>query len=98
METGRLIDEGRGHPHFSAVLELKEAAETQTQLERQLALGEGSSRWGKTPLLRGMPGKARECKLLCMKGKRRARRELPDPISTPRPRVLKCHPRHLEAA
>jgi NADPH:quinone reductase-like Zn-dependent oxidoreductase len=39
IEIGRLIDEGRVHPHVSAVFELKEAAEAQAQLERQHAQG-----------------------------------------------------------
>lgn len=39
IEIGRLIDEGRVHPHVSAVFELKEAAEAQAQLERRHAQG-----------------------------------------------------------
>ena len=39
MEIGRLIDEGRVHPHVSAVFELKEAAEAQEQLEQHHAQG-----------------------------------------------------------
>lgn len=39
IEIGRLIDEGKVHPHVSAVFELKEAAEAQTQLERHHAQG-----------------------------------------------------------
>ena len=39
IEIGRLIDEGRVHPHVSAVFELKEAAEAQAQLERRHTQG-----------------------------------------------------------
>jgi len=39
IEIGRLIDEGKVHPHVSAVFELKAAAEAQTQLERHHAQG-----------------------------------------------------------
>jgi NADPH:quinone reductase-like Zn-dependent oxidoreductase len=39
IEIGRLIDDGRVHPHVSAVFELKEAAEAQVQLERHHAQG-----------------------------------------------------------
>jgi NADPH:quinone reductase-like Zn-dependent oxidoreductase len=39
IEIGRLIDEGRVHPHVSAVFELKEAREAQSQLERHHAQG-----------------------------------------------------------
>jgi NADPH:quinone reductase-like Zn-dependent oxidoreductase len=39
IEIGRLIDEGRVHPHVSAVFELAEAAEAQKQLERHHAQG-----------------------------------------------------------
>ena len=39
MEIGRLIDEGRVHPHVSAVFELKEAAEAQARLERHHTQG-----------------------------------------------------------
>jgi NADPH:quinone reductase-like Zn-dependent oxidoreductase len=39
IEIGRLIDDGRVHPHVSAVFELKEAAEAQAQLERHHAQG-----------------------------------------------------------
>lgn len=39
MEIGRLIDEGRVHPHVSAVFELKEAREAQSQLERHHSQG-----------------------------------------------------------
>ena len=39
IEIGRLIDEGRVHPHVSAVFELQEAAKAQIQLERQHARG-----------------------------------------------------------
>lgn len=39
IEIGRLIDEGRVHPHISAVFELKEAAEAQIQLEQRHAQG-----------------------------------------------------------
>jgi len=39
IEIGRLIDEGRVHPHVSAVFELGEAAEAQAQLERRHAQG-----------------------------------------------------------
>ncbi|MGH8168944.1 MAG: zinc-binding dehydrogenase, partial [Steroidobacteraceae bacterium] len=35
MEIGRLIDQGRVHPHVSAVFELKQAAEAQSQLEHR---------------------------------------------------------------
>jgi NADPH:quinone reductase-like Zn-dependent oxidoreductase len=39
IEIGRLIDEGKVHPHISAVFELAEAAEAQAQLERHHAQG-----------------------------------------------------------
>ena len=39
IEIGRVIDEGKVHPHVSAVFELKEAAEAQMQLERHHAQG-----------------------------------------------------------
>jgi len=39
IEIGRLIDEGRVHPHVSAVFELKQAAEAQAQLEHRHAQG-----------------------------------------------------------
>jgi NADPH:quinone reductase-like Zn-dependent oxidoreductase len=39
IEIGRLIDEGRVHPHVAAVFELAEAAEAQKQLERHHAQG-----------------------------------------------------------
>lgn len=39
MEIGRLIDEGRVHPHVSAVFELKDAAEAQAVLEQRHAQG-----------------------------------------------------------
>jgi len=39
IEIGRLIDEGRVHPHVSAVFELKEAARAQAQLEQRHAQG-----------------------------------------------------------
>lgn len=39
IEIGRLIDEGRVHPHVSAVFELSEAAKAQVQLERRHAQG-----------------------------------------------------------
>lgn len=39
IEIGRLIDSGRVHPHVSAVFELRDAAEAQTQLERRHAQG-----------------------------------------------------------
>jgi NADPH:quinone reductase-like Zn-dependent oxidoreductase len=39
IEIGRLIDEGRVHPHVSAVFELKDAAEAQAQLEHRHAQG-----------------------------------------------------------
>jgi len=39
IEIGRLIDEGRVHPHVSAVFELQEAREAQIQLERHHAQG-----------------------------------------------------------
>ncbi len=35
MEIGRLIDQGRVHPHVSAVFELKQAAEVQPRLEHR---------------------------------------------------------------
>ena len=39
IEIGRLIDEGRVHPHVSAVFELSEAAKAQVELERRHAQG-----------------------------------------------------------
>jgi NADPH:quinone reductase-like Zn-dependent oxidoreductase len=39
VEIARLIDEGRVHPHVSAVFELKEAAEAQAQLEQHHTQG-----------------------------------------------------------
>ena len=39
IEIGRLIDQGRVHPHVSAVFELKEAAEAQLQLEEHHTQG-----------------------------------------------------------
>lgn len=39
IEIGRLIDEGRVHPHVSAVFDLKQAAEAQVQLEKHHAQG-----------------------------------------------------------
>ncbi len=39
IEIGRLIDEGKVHPHVSAVFELQAAAEAQAQLERHHAQG-----------------------------------------------------------
>lgn len=39
IEIGRLIDEGRVHPHVSAVFELGEAAKAQAQLEQRHAQG-----------------------------------------------------------
>ncbi|HEV7135597.1 MAG TPA: NADP-dependent oxidoreductase [Steroidobacteraceae bacterium] len=39
IEIGRLIDQGRVHPHVSAVFELKEAAAAQERLEHQHAQG-----------------------------------------------------------
>lgn len=39
MEIGRLIDEGKVHPHVSAVFELGEAAKAQVQLERHHSQG-----------------------------------------------------------
>lgn len=39
IEIARLIDEGRVHPHVSAVFELEEAAEAQARLERHHAQG-----------------------------------------------------------
>ncbi|HEX5459521.1 MAG TPA: NADP-dependent oxidoreductase [Steroidobacteraceae bacterium] len=39
IEIGRLIDEGRVHPHVSAVFELEEAAQAQAQLEQRHAQG-----------------------------------------------------------
>lgn len=39
IEIGRLIDEGRVHPHVSAVFELKEAREAQSQLEHHHSQG-----------------------------------------------------------
>ena len=39
IEISRLIDEGRVHPHVSAVFELGEAAEAQAQLEQGHAQG-----------------------------------------------------------
>jgi len=39
IEIGRLIDEGRVHPHVSAVFELQEAAQAQEQLENSHAQG-----------------------------------------------------------
>jgi len=39
IEIGRLIDQGRVHPHVSAVFELKQAAEAQAQLEHRHAQG-----------------------------------------------------------
>jgi NADPH:quinone reductase-like Zn-dependent oxidoreductase len=39
IEIGRLIDEGRVHPHVSAVFELKDASEAQAHLERSHAQG-----------------------------------------------------------
>ncbi|HEX8755106.1 MAG TPA: NADP-dependent oxidoreductase [Steroidobacteraceae bacterium] len=39
IEIGRLIDEGRVHPHVSAVFELKQAAEAQAQLEHRHSQG-----------------------------------------------------------
>ncbi|HVC30283.1 MAG TPA: NADP-dependent oxidoreductase [Steroidobacteraceae bacterium] len=39
IEIGRLIDEGRVHPHVSAVFELREAREAQLQLEQHHAQG-----------------------------------------------------------
>lgn len=39
IEIGRLIDEGRVHPHVSAVFELRDAREAQAQLERHHAQG-----------------------------------------------------------
>ena len=39
IEIGRLIDEGRVHPHVSAVFELEQAAEAQAQLEQHHSQG-----------------------------------------------------------
>jgi len=39
IEIGQLIDEGKVHPHVSAVFELKKAAEAQVQLERHHSQG-----------------------------------------------------------
>jgi NADPH:quinone reductase-like Zn-dependent oxidoreductase len=39
IEIGRLIDDGKVHPHVSAVFELKAAAEAQVQLERHHSQG-----------------------------------------------------------
>ena len=39
IEIGRLIDEGRVHPHICAVFELKDARQAQAQLERHHAQG-----------------------------------------------------------
>lgn len=39
IEIGRLVDEGRVHPHVSAVFELKDASEAQAQLEGHHAQG-----------------------------------------------------------
>lgn len=39
IEIGRLIDQGRVHPHVSAVFELKDAREAQAQLERHHSPG-----------------------------------------------------------
>jgi NADPH:quinone reductase-like Zn-dependent oxidoreductase len=39
IEIGRLIDQGRVHPHVSAVFELKDAREAQAQLERHHSQG-----------------------------------------------------------
>ncbi|MGH8181890.1 MAG: NADP-dependent oxidoreductase [Steroidobacteraceae bacterium] len=46
IAIGRLIDEGRVHPHVSAVFELKEAAEAQVQLEQRHAQGKVVLRMG----------------------------------------------------
>ncbi len=39
IEIGRLIDQGRVHPHVCAVFELKDAREAQAQLERHHSPG-----------------------------------------------------------